>query len=536
MRMSGMFLPMCAIVGTLTINANASITVSGEVTDTDGLPVEGARITFTSESDTSRHYSDVTDTDGMYHIMLAMLTVVEEETVSSTPETFQLFQNYPNPFNPSTIIPYQLGETGHVRLLVYNMLGQPVRTLVDQVQPDGLHTAQWNGRDDQGDGVAAGLYIIRMETAQFVQSKKTVLLDGMGGIGAVSRGLPSSKLAAPSQDRVDLYTVTITGDDIEPFSHVGISVQAGTTLDFQVVRIAVDEPVPEAIQSPPTEVTIIPSEELAVWGLDRPTLSFASPNGLAIDADGFIYTTEFRGNRIRKLSPDGELILEWGSSGSSDGLFQAPTGIFIGPDGNVYVSESGNHRIQKFTAGGDWLATIGSFGVGDGQFQSAMVLAVSDGGEIFASDWGNSRINVFDLDGNPLRTLASRGQGDGELTNPTGIKIGPDGNLWVVDRGNNRVQVLTQDGEFVKGFGTFGDGPGEFNVPTSIAFDDAGRVFISEFRGNRIQVFDLEHNYRGDLIPGVLEGPHGLVFDANGDLIVTDTGNNVIRKLRVLGG
>ena len=533
MRLPRMVLLMCAIFGTLTTNANASITVSGVVTDTDGLAVEGARITFANESDTSIHYSDVTDGDGIYHIEPPVPTAVEEETVSSTPETFQLFQNYPNPFNPSTIIPYQLGETGHVRLSVYNMLGQPVRTLANQVQPGGLYAAEWNGRDDEGGGVAAGLYIVRMETAQSVLSKKAVLLDGMRGTAAVSGGLPASKITAPSQDRVDLYTVTITGDDIEPFSRDGVSVQGNTTLDFQVVRIAVDEPAPD---SPPTEVTIIPSEELAVWGLDRSTLSFDGPNGVAVDADGFIYTTEFRGNRIRKLSPDGELILEWGSTGSIDARFQAPTGIFIGPDGNVYVSESGNHRIQKFTAEGDWLASFGERGEGDGQFLSAMVLAVSDGGEIFASDWGNSRINVFDLDGNPLRTLASGGRGDGELINPTGIKIGPDGNLWVVDRGNHRVQVLTQEGEFVKGFGAFGDGPGEFNSPTSIAFDDAGRVYISEFRGNRIQVFDLEHNYRGDLIPGVLTGPHGLVFDANGDLIVTDTGNNVIRKLRVLGG
>ena len=254
MRVAGLFLPMCTVIGTLTINASANITVSGEVTDTVGHPVEGAHIKFTSESDTSKHYSDVTDADGMYHIMLAILTVVEGESVSPIPETFQLFPNYPNPFNPSTTIPYQLGVTGHVRLVVYNVLGQPIRTLVDQPQPAGLHTVQWNGSDDQGDGVAAGLYVIRMETAQFLQSKKAVLLDGMGGIG-VFRGPPSPKLAAPSRDRVDLYTVTITGDDIEPFSHVGI--QVGTTLDFQVVRIAVDGPVPRAVEFSGTVTNIV---------------------------------------------------------------------------------------------------------------------------------------------------------------------------------------------------------------------------------------------------------------------------------------
>jgi DNA-binding beta-propeller fold protein YncE len=134
-----------------------------------------------------------------------------------------------------------------------------------------------------------------------------------------------------------------------------------------------------------SEITVIPTEELAAWGTDTRTLAFASPNGLAIDADGFIYTTEFQGSRVRKFNPSGELLMEWGTSGSSDGMFQSPTGIFIGPEGNVYVAESGNDSVQKFTADGDWIATIGSLGARDGQFQSAMVLVISDSGEIFVS-------------------------------------------------------------------------------------------------------------------------------------------------------
>ena len=254
-RISGLFLVICAIVGTLTINANANAAVSGKVTDSNGLPVEGAHITFTSEPDASQHYSDVTDTDGMYHVTLGIFTAVEAE--SSIPVTFQLFQNYPNPFNPSTIIPYQLAQTGHVSLVVHNMLGQPIRALVDRVQSAGLHTAQWNGYDDQGNGVAAGLYLIRMETARYAQSKKAILLDGMGGRGAAFRGPHSAKPAAPSQDRLDLYSVTITGDDIEPFSRVGISVQAGATLDFQVVRLAIDESAPGESLAGPSGQTVV---------------------------------------------------------------------------------------------------------------------------------------------------------------------------------------------------------------------------------------------------------------------------------------
>jgi DNA-binding beta-propeller fold protein YncE len=105
--------------------------------------------------------------------------------------------------------------------------------------------------------------------------------------------------------------------------------------------------------APISEITAIASSELAAWGTDTRNLAFASPNGLAIDADGFIYTTEFQGNRVRKFNPNGDLLLEWGTSGSADLMFQSPTGIFIGPAGNVYVAESGNDRVQKFTANGD---------------------------------------------------------------------------------------------------------------------------------------------------------------------------------------
>ena len=230
-------LPTIVLVATLTISPSAATTVSGKVADTESLPVEGASITFTNEADASKSYSALTDADGMYRVLLDLVTDVDEVSELGIPETFQLLQNYPNPFNASTVIPYQLAETTHVRLAVYNTLGQPIHTLVDQLQPAGLHTVQWDGRTDQGRGVGAGVYIIWMETAQFTQSRKAVLVDGTVGREVVPRGRPSPKPTVPAQDRRDLYTVTITGDNIEPFTEAGISIRADTVLEFEVVRI-----------------------------------------------------------------------------------------------------------------------------------------------------------------------------------------------------------------------------------------------------------------------------------------------------------
>ena len=93
------------------------------------------------------------------------------------PHQAALDANYPNPFNPSTVIPFALpGAAAHVRLQVYNLLGQRVRTLLTGPMGAGFHTIVWNGRDDAGRQVAAGLYISELRTAQFRQTRKMTLV------------------------------------------------------------------------------------------------------------------------------------------------------------------------------------------------------------------------------------------------------------------------------------------------------------------------------------------------------------------------
>ena len=88
-----------------------------------------------------------------------------------------LEQNYPNPFNPTTTIAYSIAEPGHVYLRIYNVAGQLVRTLVDEVlAPEGVRPVAWNGLDDSGQPVSSGVYFCRLETKGFTQTKKLVLL------------------------------------------------------------------------------------------------------------------------------------------------------------------------------------------------------------------------------------------------------------------------------------------------------------------------------------------------------------------------
>jgi hypothetical protein len=87
-----------------------------------------------------------------------------------------LQQNAPNPFNPETQISYAISMAGRVRLIVYNMLGQAVRTLVDEGQAAGRHVARWDGRDDTGRTLASGVYIYRIEADNFKAVRRMMLL------------------------------------------------------------------------------------------------------------------------------------------------------------------------------------------------------------------------------------------------------------------------------------------------------------------------------------------------------------------------
>jgi len=88
---------------------------------------------------------------------------------------YSLGQNYPNPFNPSTRITYQLPEGAHVRLVVYNLLGQQIRVLVEGLHPAGVHAVEWDGRDEENRKAGSGVYIYRLQAGGFTQVRKMVL-------------------------------------------------------------------------------------------------------------------------------------------------------------------------------------------------------------------------------------------------------------------------------------------------------------------------------------------------------------------------
>jgi flagellar hook assembly protein FlgD len=107
---------------------------------------------------------------------VSVTVVVANKSKSLLPEGFSLSQNYPNPVNLETVIKYALPEDCHVELTIYNMLGQKVKTLVNQYQEAGNKIARWNGRDDKGYEIASGLYFYKIQTPKYSETKKMILL------------------------------------------------------------------------------------------------------------------------------------------------------------------------------------------------------------------------------------------------------------------------------------------------------------------------------------------------------------------------
>jgi len=124
----------------------------------------------------ANHLASVTDMKALLNAPDSVLTAVPPDQPSSLPQEFSLGQNYPNPFNPSTTISYTVPERSKVTLAVYNVIGQKVTTLVNEIKPVGSYSVTWDGADAAGAEVASGIYFYRLTAGEIVRTRKMLLL------------------------------------------------------------------------------------------------------------------------------------------------------------------------------------------------------------------------------------------------------------------------------------------------------------------------------------------------------------------------
>ena len=174
-----------------TISAGLSLTLSVEVGGTanvyqwtkDGSDISGAtENTFTIDSvdvsDTGTYICEITNTIASELTLYSkeMNVTVEgavgvEDTENKIPTEFALYQNYPNPFNPSTTIKYSIPKQSNVTIKVFDVLGSEVKTLVNKEQTQGNYEIEFDGTD-----LTSGIYFYRIQSGDFVETKKMILI------------------------------------------------------------------------------------------------------------------------------------------------------------------------------------------------------------------------------------------------------------------------------------------------------------------------------------------------------------------------
>ena len=209
----------------LSVHVGAEPLLEGRVRLSSGQPAVGVQVRLFDLTDLRRSVGTTTDEAGQFSLPLRAFSTARG---TALPTDFALGQNYPNPFNPSTIIPYQLPSAGHVRLDVFNVLGQRLATLVDAERSAGTHTTQWDGTDAARRAAGAGVYIYRLSSGGMTETRRMVLVDGQAGIpavGAATQG-PVRMVEGAVEADGSVYGLTVSGEGlvayVDPAFRVGV--------------------------------------------------------------------------------------------------------------------------------------------------------------------------------------------------------------------------------------------------------------------------------------------------------------------------
>jgi len=137
------------------------------------------------------------------------------------------------------------------------------------------------------------------------------------------------------------------------------------------------------------------------------------PWGVAVDASGSVFITDYFANQIVKLDAEGNILELFGRQGAGGAEFNGPAGIALDKDGNIYVTDYRNNRVQKLDSSGEPMTMWGHYGHEAGQFRSPTGIAVDSTGHVYVGDYLNDRIQTFSLDTMPPSLMGMR-PADGE--------------------------------------------------------------------------------------------------------------------------
>ena len=294
--------------------------------------------------------------------------------------------------------------------------------------------------------------------------------------------------------------------------------------------------------------------------------------GIASDAAGNLYIADQDNHRIRKITPAGvtSTLAGSGQSGYLDSTgtvakFSYPQGITLDAAGNMYVSDVNNHRIRKITPAGRVSTFAGSGIAGSvngmgtaAQFDIPSGMATDAAGNIYVTDENSCLIRKITPAG-LVSTLAGSGRGyaDGaaaaaKFDSPTGITVDAAGNVYVADWQNNCIRKITPSGQVstvAGGSQGFADGAGtaaRFSHPYGLVLDAAGYLIVTDAGNNRLRRVSpagIVNTAAGDSVSGTADGigpaarfnyPSGITQTTAGAVFIADENNTRIRKVTLL--
>jgi len=163
------------------LHVDFKLSSSGEdigIYDPNGNAIIEMSFSSQSEDTSYGRYPDGSDTWQLMNPTPGMPNTQELSLNNNLviPDQYIVHQNYPNPFNPITNLRYDLPENGYVKITIYDMFGRKVKTLVNHTQDAGYKSIIWDATNDYGKPVSTGIYLYQIQTSDFVQTKKMVLL------------------------------------------------------------------------------------------------------------------------------------------------------------------------------------------------------------------------------------------------------------------------------------------------------------------------------------------------------------------------
>ncbi|WP_286930524.1 MULTISPECIES: hypothetical protein [Aeromicrobium] len=206
------------------------------------------------------------------------------------------------------------------------------------------------------------------------------------------------------------------------------------------------------------------------------------PYGIDVDDVGAVYVTMGNGN-VAKYASDGSQVFEVHSHTSYSGY-----GIAVDASGKIFVTDYNAGRIVVLNAEGAPLNSWGAYGSGPGQIMHAYGIDVDDEGIVYVPDYGNSRVQKFTTDGTYLSSLTH--VGDEPMNGPLKVDVDADGRIAISEYNSSRASVLTADGDLVSSW-TW-DGTPYSHGTAGIAFGDDGSVYTTNLNQQGVQKHQLE--------------------------------------------